>query len=84
MTPLERAAYALNWQVDHQRRVAVICDALTDYLSNKTGGPDSGDADLCGGVALFLSAYIRQRTQPGTLWMTSARAASPLPRLTTI
>lgn len=59
MTPLERAAYALNWQVEHQRRVAVICDALTDYLSNKTGDPDSGDADMCGGVALFLSAYIR-------------------------
>ncbi|MFT8932462.1 MAG: hypothetical protein ABF976_12430 [Acetobacter syzygii] len=59
MTPLERAAYGLNWQADHQRRVAVICDALTDYLSNKAGGPGGGDADMCGGVALFLSAYIR-------------------------
>ncbi|MFT8418318.1 MAG: hypothetical protein ABF636_05725 [Acetobacter sp.] len=59
MTPLERAAYALNWQADHQRRVAVICDALTDYLANKTGGPDSSDAEMCSGVALFLSAYIR-------------------------
>ncbi|MFT8507321.1 hypothetical protein [Acetobacter sp.] len=59
MTSLERAAHALNWQVDHQRRVAVVCDALTDYLSNKTGGPSDRDADMCGGVALFLSAYIR-------------------------
>mgnify|MGYP001349765764 CR=1 FL=1 len=59
MTPLERAAHALKWQVDHQRRVAVVCDAVTDYLANKTGRPDERDADICGGVVLFLAAYSR-------------------------
>lgn len=57
-TPLESAAYGLNWQATYLRRAAEIANAVAQFSSERKSQDPEGDQAACAGANLFLASYL--------------------------